>query len=183
MSERGGRVLEDGRALLERTPAVLDALVGDLPRALLHGDEGPDTWSPRDVLAHMVDAEDALWVPRLETILEHGEDRTFPPFDRVRFRERFQGEEAGRLLELFAAKRRRSLARLDELSDGTLDLSAAGKHPEFGRVEAGQLLATWVVHDQTHIRQIARVLATQYREAVGPWKAYLTVFEDRVPDG
>ncbi len=167
--------IEDARRFLERTPAVLRAQLEGLPDAWLDAREGPDTFSVRDVLGHLVDGEDVDWIPRMEILLEHGESRPFTPFDRFAFRERFGTLGGGELLDAFAARRAASLARLDGFGLAPADLSRTGTHPEFGRVTLGQLLATWVAHDFSHLSQIARVLAKQYGAAVGPWREYLRV--------
>lgn len=169
--------LDDARRFLERAPAVLRALVTGLPDEWLDAREGPDTFSTRDVLGHLIHGEETDWIPRMRIILEHGESQPFTPFDRFVFRERYGALRAAELLDLFAARRAESLERLAGLALTPADLARTGTHPEFGRVTLGQLLATWVAHDFTHLSQIARVLAKQYREAAGPWKAYLRVLQ------
>lgn len=169
--------LEDASRFLERAPAVLRALVMGLPDEWLDAREGPDTFSTRDVLGHLIHGEETDWIPRMEIILRHGESVRFTPFDRFVFRERYGALRAAELLDLFTKRREGSLERLAGFKLTPADLVRAGTHPEFGRVTLGQLLATWVAHDFTHLSQISRVLARQYREAVGPWQAYLRVLQ------
>jgi uncharacterized damage-inducible protein DinB len=167
--------LEDVRDVLRRTPATLNFLLQDLPEDWLMTNEGPDTWSPYDVLGHLIHAEEADWIPRARMILEHGESRTFTPFNREAMFEKSQGQSMGELLETFARLRTETLQQLDDLNLTPELLEKRGRHPEFGPVSLSQLLATWVVHDLGHIGQIARVMSKQYGDAVGPWKAYLPV--------
>jgi|SRR5690349_1817237 len=167
--------LEDVRDVLRRTPATLNLLLQDLPEGWLMMNEGPDTWSPYDVVGHLIHAEEADWIPRAKMILEHGETRTFTPFNREGMFEKSQGKSMGELLETFARLRTETLGQLDDLNLTPELLEKRGRHPEFGSVTLSQLLATWVVHDLGHIGQIARVMSKQYGDAVGPWKAYLPV--------
>lgn len=170
----------DAMAVLRRTPDTLRALLSGLPESWLHADEGGDTFSPWDVVAHLLHGERTDWMPRLRIILEHGEARPFEPFDRFAHRTASIGASIDELLEKFEEARQASLAELASLLDGGLDsgLDRAGRHPELGRVTARQLLATWAVHDLGHVRQIARVLAKQYGGEVGPWRAYLPVLSE-----
>jgi hypothetical protein len=165
--------LEDALPVLRRTPATLDALLRDLGPAWTGADEGDGTWRPADVVGHLIDAERTNWRPRRHAIL-HG-DGTFPPFDRFAHLTANLGRPLPELLDEFAAARRDSVRALDDLHLSPTDLQRTGQHPEFGAVTAAQLLATWVAHDLDHVVQIARTLAGQYREAVGPWRAYLRV--------
>lgn len=162
-------------AVLERTPAVLRVLLADLPPAWIRGTEGPETWSPFDVVGHLIDGEEKDWMARTRIILAQGADRRFEPFDRFRHLQVNQGRTLGELLDRFAELRRRSLADLAALAIGPAQLALTGEHPEFGSVTLEQLLATWVAHDLGHLAQIARVMAKQYTETVGPWQAYLPV--------
>jgi len=167
----------DALAVLERTPAALRALLGGLPDAWLLAHEGPDTFSPRDVVGHLIHGEDTDWVPRMRIILKHGEAVPFTPFDRFAFRATSADVPSGELLDRFERLRR---ANLDEVRRVTLDpatLARTGSHPGLGRVTLAQLLAAWVVHDLGHLKQVARAMARQYREAVGPWREYLTVLD------
>lgn len=161
--------------ILGRSPAVLDALVGQLPRDWLRIQEGEGTWSPMEIACHLADLERDAWIPRVRVILEHGRDRTLPPVDRERFRERFDGATLAYALNEFRTTR---AANLEELADLNLDESALetpGSHPELGTVRLSELLAAWAVHDLTHLGQITRVLASASRDEVGPWASYLRI--------
>ena len=161
--------------ILERTPTVLNAWLRDLPAAWISGTEGPDTWSPFDVVGHLIHGERTDWVPRVEHLLKHGETVAFPPFDRFAQFEVSKGKSLPELLDTFARERATSLARLAELDLKPADLNRTGRHPEFGRVTLAQHLATWVAHDLDHIVQIGRVMGRQYTNAVGPWRKYLRI--------
>lgn len=167
--------LEQGIEILERTPAVLRTLLTDLSEGWLHGNEGGESWSPFEVLGHLIHGEKTDWVVRAEIILEEGESRTFEPFDRFAHLEANRGRELSSLLDEFERLRVANLTRLRRRAADGLELGARGQHPELGRVTLGELLATWVAHDLGHIAQIARVLAKQYAQEVGPWGAYLPV--------
>ncbi len=167
----------DAVAVLERTPATLQGMLGGLPEAWLLGNEGPDTFSPRDVVGHLIHGEETDWIPRMRIILEHGESVPFTPFDRFAFRTASVGHTTDALLERFAALRRESLRALGRVTLDAPTLSRTGTHPALGRVTLGQLLATWVVHDLGHVKQVVRAMARQYREAVGPWREYLTILD------
>ena len=161
-------------AILERTPRVLQSLLADLPVEWTSPNEGPDTWSPFDVVGHLIDGEETDWMDRARLILAQGASRRFQPFDRERHRAN-KGKRLTDLLERFADLRARNLRDLAALSLGTEQLRLTGEHPKFGTVTLAQLLATWVAHDLGHIAQITRVMAKQYGDAVGPWRAYLPV--------
>jgi hypothetical protein len=167
--------LEDTLGVLERTPAVLTAMLGGIHERWYSAREGPDTWSPYDVVGHLIHGEETDWVPRARMILEHGDSKPFEPFDRFAQVERFRGWTLDRLLERFATLRRVNLelVRGWQLTDEQLSLP--GRHPELGAVDLRQLLATWAVHDLGHLAQIARVMAKRYREEVGVWQEYLPV--------
>jgi uncharacterized damage-inducible protein DinB len=167
--------LEQVRDILRRTPSTLQLLLQDLPEAWLMNNEGPETWSPYDVVGHLIHGEETDWLPRARIILEHGESRAFTPFNREAMFEQSERKSIGELLETFARLRAESLRQLDELNVTPELLEKRGLHPEFGPVTLSQLLATWVVHDLSHIGQIVRVMSKQYGDAVGPWKAYLPV--------
>lgn len=171
--------LDDSLALLERTPALLHSWLHGLPSAWIHCDEGPDSWTAFDVVGHLIDGEEHDWMVRARIILGDDDDRRFHPFDRFRHLDRNRGVGFAELLERFAELRAANLADLRGLHLGPDDLARTGRHPEFGTVTLAQLLATWVAHDLTHVAQIARVMAKRYDEAVGPWKAYLSVLGDR----
>jgi hypothetical protein len=164
---------------LARTPHVLRALLADLEDDWIRADEGPDTYSPYDVVGHLIHGEDTDWVTRTEHILEHGDVRPFVPFDREGMRGRQDARTLAELLELFAHRRAESLARIRALGLTSADLERRGRHPDLGPVTLGQLLSTWVVHDLAHLAQIARVLAKARAREIGPWKAYFRVLGDR----
>ena len=170
--------LEHAIPILRRSPATLESLLLDLPEPWLVQNEGAGTWSPYDILGHLIHAEHTDWIPRAKIILEHGETRLFDPFDRFAMFESSTGKSVAELLETFAELRTRSLQELEAMNLTPQLLEKRGMHPELGVVTLKQLLATWVVHDLGHIRQVARVMARQYRDAVGPWKAYLPVLEE-----
>jgi hypothetical protein len=167
--------LKGAVAVLERTPGVLRSLLAGLPEDWTRSNEGPETWSPFDVVGHLIDAEETNWMVRAHVILDQGPDRRFPAFDRIRHLSANKGRTLGELLDRFAELRSRNLAELSGLRLSPTQLRLTGEHPEFGSVTLEQLLSTWVVHDFNHIAQVTRVMAKQYREAVGPWQAYLPV--------
>jgi hypothetical protein len=171
--------LDEAKTLLRRTPPVLDALLRGLPETWVHENEGPDTWSSFDVVGHLVEAEETNWIPRVRHLVEHGESAVFPPFDRFGFVEKSKGKRMTDVLDVFAGARARSLRDLEALALAGPDLARRGRHPEFGSVTLGQLLATWAIHDLNHLGQIVCVLARQHTEAVGPWRAFLGVLERR----
>jgi len=164
-------------ALLARTPGALNALLRDLPAAWTHRHEGEKTWSVFDVIVHLVHADRAVWMPRVKSVLQFGETRAFAPLEREGGAEENQGKPLARMLDEFAAVRAEKLAELKALNLQPGDLERRGRHPSFDVVTVEQLLATWAAHDMTHLHQIARVMAHQYREAVGPWSAYLGVMQ------
>ena len=167
--------LDQAKEILGRTPVTLNSLLRDVPETWLHSNEGPDTWSPFDVVGHLIHAEETDWIPRARIILEQGERGTFKPFDRFAMLGKFRGKSLGELLERFERLREQSLQELESMHVTPELLDKRGTHPELGPVTLGQLLSTWVVHDLGHVGQIVRVMAKQYGEAVGPWKAYLPV--------
>ena len=167
--------LERGIAILERTPGVLRAVLGGLPADWTSPNEGPDTWSPRDVLGHLIAGEETDWMVRARIILAQGGNRRFEPFDRSRHLRLDRDRPVEYLLARFESLRAANLTELRALRVGPEHLPLMGEHPDFGPVTLGQLLATWVVHDLGHLAQIGRVMAKQYRDAVGPWEAYLPV--------
>lgn len=171
--------IEDVLAVLANTPVALQSLLRDVPEAWVESDEGPETWSPRAVVGHLIHGERTDWMPRARMILEYGTARPFDPFDRfAQFRDN-RGKTLGALLAEFSVLRDGSLRELRGLRLGIRELDLAGMHPELGRVTMNQLLASWVVHDLDHITQIVRVMAKQYADQVGPWAAYLSVLSDR----
>ena len=166
-----------GIEILERTPATFRALLGGLPEAWTAANEGPDTFSAFDNVGHLIHGERTDWIPRARIILAQEAVRRFEPFDRFAQYRESEGKNLAELLDEFARLRRDNLEVLRgwRLSDRQLALE--GEHPELGTVTLRQLLATWVAHDLGHVAQTARVLAKQYREAVGPWRAYLPVLD------
>lgn len=160
---------------LERTPRVLRAMLAGLDEAWIRTNYGPDTFSPFDVVGHLIHGEKTDWMPRARHILEHGESVPFAPFDRYAMYEASRGKSIGELLDEFAALRAGNLAGLAALRLAPDDLARTGMHPALGRVSLGQLLAAWVVHDLHHIAQIARCMAIQLREACGPWEEYMSI--------
>jgi hypothetical protein len=164
-------------AVLQRTPAVLRALLVDLPSEWADGTEGPGSWSPAMVVQHLAGEERANWIPRAQTVLRHGRSRVLPPVDRAAPDTRDDPRALAMLVDEFAELRRESLATIASWNLSRDDLEREGEHPEFGRVTLGQLLATWVAHDLSHLAQIARVMARQHRESVGPWRAYLPIMD------
>jgi len=167
--------LDEATAVLSRTPATLDALLRGLPHGWIDAHEGGDTWSPFDVVGHLIHGEETDWLARVRIILEHGEARPFDKFDRTAQFQASQGRTIDALLDEFAARRATNLRELAALRLGPADLARTGTHPAFGRVTLGQLLATWVAHDLDHVTQIARVIGRQYSDEVGPWRAYLRI--------
>ena len=161
--------------VLRRTPQTLKVLLDGLTPSWTNATEGTGTWSPFDVVGHLIHGERTDWIPRVEHVLRHGDTVPFPPFDREAMFELSKGQSLSDLLRTFAELRARSLARLDTLALTDADLDRSGLHPEFGQVTLRQHLSTWVAHDLGHIAQIVRVMAGQYRDAVGPWRAYLPV--------
>ncbi len=164
---------EDALPLLIRTPAVLQTLLADLPEPWIRGTEGPDTWSPFDIVGHLIHGERTDWITRTELLLSQGESATFTPFDRFAQFQASRHKTLPDLLDTFAQLRAANLVRLRSLGLTADDLDRRGRHPDLGTVTLGQLLATWVAHDLSHIAQIARVMGRQYADAVGPWRAYL----------
>lgn len=167
--------LADGRAVLERTPLALRALLGGLSPEWTMAGDGPGTWSAHDVVAHLINGERTDWIPRARLILAGEPRATFTPFDREGFFEEARAMPLDRLVDMFADLRARSVATLDGWAIGDRELAMTARHPEFGPVTLRQLLATWVAHDLGHVVQISRTMARQYRHAVGPWEAYLSV--------
>lgn len=167
--------------ILRRTPDTLRAILEDLPEDLLHADEGEGTFSPLGVLGHLVEGEKVDWIPRARRILSEGRSRAFEPFDRFAHEARPGERKRADLLDEFARLRAANLASLQDLLDSDPDLDAVGLHPELGEVTFAELLATWVVHDLNHLAQIARVVARQFEDEVGPWKEYLPIFTPREP--
>jgi len=169
--------LQQSIALLSRTPAALNTLLRDLPEAWTLCNEGENTWSVFEVVAHLIYGERTDWIPRAKIILQYGETRAFEPFDRGGHIQASQGKSLAQLLDEFARLRSESLDQLRAMNLQPADLGRRGRHPAFGPVTLSQHLASWTAHDLTHLHQISRILALQYREAVGPWRAYLGVLQ------
>jgi DinB superfamily len=169
--------LPNTMALLTRTPAALNALLRDLPETWTLRNEGENTWSAFDVVGHLIHGERTDWMPRARMMLQLGETKAFEPFDRWGQERESEGKSLGQLLDEFARARSESLDQLRALNLRQEDLARRGRHPALGVVTLSELLATWAAHDLTHLHQISRIMAYQYREAVGPWSAYLGVLQ------
>lgn len=167
--------LDDTIALLSNTPATLDALLRNLPETWIHRREGGDSWTAFEVVGHLIHGERTDWMSRARIILQHGDSRPFDTFDRGGHKQEIQGKSIGQLLDEFARARAENLTALRNLNLQPGDFTRRGMHPGLGGVTLSQLLATWAAHDLTHIHQISRIMAYQYRETVGPWSAYLGV--------
>ncbi|MBV6647583.1 MAG: DinB family protein [Cyclobacteriaceae bacterium] len=167
--------LQETISILERTPSVLEAYLKDLSPAWTLQTEGPNTWSAFDVLGHLIHGEQTDWIPRAKIILSQSESKKFEPFDRFAQFEESKGKTMDQLLQEFNLLRKQNIEVLKSMNLGERQLSLIGIHPEFGEITLRQLLAAWTVHDLGHIAQISRVAAKQYKEAVGPWTAYLTI--------
>lgn len=171
--------LNDALPVLRRTPDILRVWLSDLPSSWITANEGPETWSPFDIVGHLIHGERTDWMVRVELIFVHGDSQPFTPFDRfAQFRDS-RGKSLGQLLDTFTDLRSSNLARLESLDLKPEDLVRRGRHPELGPVTLGQLLATWVAHDLNHLAQIARVMGRQYTDAVGPWVEYLPMLTRR----
>jgi DinB superfamily len=166
---------DDALPVLRRTPAVLSSLLADLPDRWTHAVEGPGTWSPFDVVGHLIHGERTDWMPRVEHVLRHGDAVPFEPFDREAMFAASRGLSLDELLGTFTRLRAESLNLLALLGLTEADLARRGRHPELGVVTLGQHLATWVAHDLSHLGQIVRVMARQYSATVGPWRAFLSI--------
>jgi len=167
--------LEQATNILRRTPDTLNSLLRGVPAEWTIGNEGGDTWSPYDILGHLIHGEETDWLPRAKIILRLGESRAFEPFDRFAQFEKSMGKSADELLDKFEALRTKNLAALRQMNITPDQLELRGTHPELGSVRLRELLATWAVHDLSHIAQATRVMCKQYSEAVGPWKQYLPI--------
>ena len=169
--------LQNTISLLTRTPTALEALLRDLPETWTLRNEGENTWSPLDVVGHLIHGERTDWMPRVKEVLQFGETRTFEPFEMSGHLQVIQGKSLGQLLDEFARLRSENLRELSALNLRQEDLERRGRHPALGLVTLSELLATWAVHDLTHLHQISRIMAHQYRDAVGPWSEYLGVLQ------
>jgi DinB superfamily len=169
--------LENTISLLTRTPAALSALLGDLPETWTGRNEGENTWSAFDVVGHLIHGERADWMPRAKVVLQFGETQAFEPFDRWAQVRESEGKSLGQLLDEFARLRSESLGELRGLHLRPEDFERRGRHPALGVVTLSELLAAWAAHDLTHLHQISRIMAHQYRQAVGPWSRFLGVLQ------
>jgi len=169
--------MKEGLEILSTTPAVLSAMLAGKSAAWLAARTTPEAFNSADVIGHLIHAEHTDWIPRVRIILEHGDARTFDPFDRFDFQTFIAGKSIDQLLEEFAEARRESLDALRSFNLSEEQLSLPGRHPEFGAVTLGNLLATWCVHDLAHTAQITKTLASAYRDAVGPWLAYTSILK------
>jgi hypothetical protein len=167
--------LDHAKEILGRTPVTLNSLLRHLPQEWALSNEGPESWSPFDVVGHLIHAEEVDWIPRAKIILDYGEKRAFEPFDRFAMFEKSRGKSMDDLLAVFEQRRGKSLQELEEMNITPEMLEKRGKHPELGVVTLSELISTWVVHDLGHVGQIVRVMAKQYRETVGAWQAYLPI--------
>ncbi len=161
--------------ILERTPIILDSILSDLSNSWITSNEGENTWSPYDVLGHLIFGEKTDWMVRIKIILSQSKYKMFEPFDRFAQLKERQDKTTTELIAEFKNLRKNNLKELKSLNISNKDFELKGIHPEFGEVTLEQLIATWVVHDLGHIAQISRVMAKQYETNVGPWKAYLGV--------
>ncbi len=170
--------LNQSADILGRTPTLLRHWLSGLGREWIDNNYGRDTFSPFDVIGHLLHGEQTDWMARIEIILEHGTTKTFTPWDRYAMYTESQGKSIDQLLDEFAAARQQNLTKLTAKKLTEADLDRTGTHPRFGTVTLRQLLATWVTHDLNHIHQIAKCMAWQYRDEIGPWREYVT-FIDR----
>jgi len=171
--------LNECLSILSRTPIVVDSMLRGLPDAWTTANEGLETWSPYDVVGHLIHGEKTDWIPRVETILARGESVPFTPFDRFAHSRDSVDKPLEQLLDEFAALRKANIVKIESLSISDGQLALTGIHPEFGRVTLKQLIATWVTHDLNHLNQINRVMSIRYKEAVGPWIKYLSILQVR----
>lgn len=162
-------------SLLSHTPAALNALLRDLPEQWTHRNEGENTWTAFDIVGHLIHGDRTDWMARAKRILEFGEAKAFEPFDRLGQKRESQGKSLPQLLDEFARVRSEKLDEMRALNLSAADLEKCGLHPALEVVTLSELLATWATHDLTHLHQLSRVMAYQYREAVGPWSKYLGV--------
>lgn len=167
--------LEKSIEILERTPKILNAMLSGLSEEWVYANEGPETWSPFDIVGHFIQGERKDWIVRAKIILNDEGDKEFTPFDRFAQFEESKGKTLEQLLQEFQDLRTSNINELRNLNITQNQLNLEGIHPSFGKVTLGELLSTWVVHDLNHISQISRVLANQYKEEVGPWESYLRI--------
>jgi hypothetical protein len=165
----------DTISLLARTPATLNALLRDLPETWTNRNEGPNTWSPFDIVGHLIHGELTDWMPRARMILQYGDTRAFEPFDRLAQERESKGKSLAQLLDQFARLRSDNLNQLSALNLQPKDFDRRGRHPALGSVTLSELLSTWAAHDLTHLHQLSRVMAYRCRRSVGPWAKFLGV--------
>ena len=161
--------------ILRRTPRILRAQLKGLDETWVRSNYGPDTFSPFDVVGHFVHGEKVDWICRTKIILEHGESRPFDDFDRYAMHEDSRGKSIDDLLDEFESRRNDNLAELESMNITEEQFTLTGTHPDFGRVQLGHLLATWVVHDLHHLAQICKAMSYQYRDEIGPWREYIGI--------
>lgn len=171
--------LKEAIEILQRTPKTLEQWVTGLSAVWLQGKEGEGTWNAVEVIEHLIEGEKTNWIPRLEWMIQEGEGKAFPPFDRYSHLNELTERSIEQLLNEFKEIRSANIAKLQELIQPEVHLEWTGTHPAFGTVKIRELISTWVVHDLTHIAQIVRVMAERYREDVGPWIAYLGILKKR----
>ena len=169
--------LEATIALLSRTPATFNALLRELPECWTHRSEGASTWTAVDVIGHLIHADQTDWVPRARWILQQGDSEPFPPFDRSGHLRLIEGKSLAEVLDKFSRVRAEAIEGLRSLDLCSEDLERRGRHPVLGVTTMSQLISTWPAHDLTHLHQVSRILAHQYREAVGPWSQFLGVMQ------
>lgn len=169
--------IADAVEVLRRTPAIIEVLVKDLPPQWSEVNEGGDTWSVYDIVGHLIHGETTDWVNRMEIILRQGEERDFPVFQRFAMIEESKGKSLNQLVDEFVLIRKKNIDILlsKNLTESQFDLT--GIHPKFGEVTLRQLLSTWVAHDMSHLAQMARVIAKQYKNEAGPWVEYLRILQ------
>ncbi|WP_127019912.1 DinB family protein [Flagellimonas beolgyonensis] len=169
--------LDRSKEILERTPNVLDTLLTGLSKEWTENNEGKNTWSPYDIVGHLIFGEKTDWIVRIKTILKNSENKLFEPFDRFAQRNEDQNRPISDLINEFKLLREKNLNELESLNISQKDYERIGIHPEFGNVTLKQLISTWAVHDLGHIAQITRVMAKQYTKEVGPWINYLGILK------
>ena len=171
--------IEKSIEILERTPGVVNAMLHNISADWTSNNEGEETWSVYDIIGHLIQGEKTDWIPRAAIILSEKADKTFEPFDRFAQFEESKNKSLTQLLDEFKILREKNIEVLRSKKISENDLQETGIHPAFGTVSLSQLLSTWVVHDLNHFAQIARVMAYQYKEAVGPWIAYLGILQQK----
>ena len=169
--------LSDSIALLSRTPIILTSLLNGLPDPWITNNDGDQTWSPYDIVGHLIHGEKTDWIPRARIILSDQQDKTFVPFDRFAQNEESKGKSIEQLLSEFSKLRTENVEELKAMNITSKKLEMTGIHPELGVATLAQLLATWTAHDLNHIRQMTRVMARNYKEEAGPWRAYMPILQ------